>query len=90
MKSFKYSVQEIMFISTQSPRYSELSLQQTCPAELTSLDLEWLLTKNNYRNVDIVDLETREQILQSLVMRMRQVCYLRRLPVSKVRVMSRY
>ncbi|MFN9176201.1 MAG: hypothetical protein ACK58N_17295 [Synechocystis sp.] len=78
-----------MFISTQSPRSSDLSLQQKCPAELTSLDLEWLLTKNNYRNVDIVDLETREQILQSVVMRMGKVCYLRRLSVNKIRATSR-
>ena len=79
-----------MFISTQFSCPSVQSLPQKPLTELTGIDLEWLLTKTNNRNVEIVDGETREQILQSVVMRMRQVRYLRRLPVSTIRATSRY
>ena len=79
-----------MFISTQFSCPSVQSLHQKPLTELTGIDLEWLLTKTNNRNVEIVDGETREQILQSVVMRMRQVRYLRRLPVSTIRATSRY
>ena len=79
-----------MFISTQFSCPSVQLLTKKPLAELTGIDLEWLLTKTNNRNVEIVDGETREQILQSVVMRMRQVRYLRRLPVSTIRTTSRY
>jgi hypothetical protein len=82
-----------MFMSTHSPSPVVLSLPQKCPAELTRIALEGLLTNSNDSNesdTDIFDLETREQILQSFMVRMRQVCYLRRLSISKIRVTSQY
>lgn len=74
-----------MFSSVQSPLRPGCALQQKRIAGSASVDLEWLLAKNQPLNVDIVDTETREQILQSLMIRMRQRGYLRRLPVSKLR-----
>ena len=74
----------MMFSSIQSPKKS---VAPQCPKHLTGLtniDLETLLAQGDrLNNAKVVDAETRQQILQSLVLRMRHVRYLRHLPVSK-------
>lgn len=73
----------MMFSSIQSP---QKFVAPQCPKHLTGLtniDLETLLAEGDRLNAKVVDAETRQQILQSLVLRMRHVRYLRRLPVSK-------
>ena len=47
------------------------------------LDIEWLLAKSNRLEMDVVDGETREQILHSLMYRMRQRSSLRRVSIKK-------
>jgi len=79
-----------MFISTQSPCNVVYPLHQNYLAGLASVDWEGLLARSTHPNADIVDGETREQILQSLALRMRQVGYLRRLPAGKLRTKCRY
>ena len=80
----------MMFSSTQSPHNFVQPLHQKRPAGLASIDLEAVLTKSHQIQGESVDGETRQQILQSLVMRMRRVGYLRRLSVHKVCPQARY
>ncbi|MFM1843513.1 MAG: hypothetical protein RLZZ490_2256 [Cyanobacteriota bacterium] len=82
--------QAMMFISTQSHHSTFAPLPQKRLVGSAKLDLEKLLALGDRLSGDVVDLETREQILQSLVMRMRQVCYLRRLPAGNLSQQFRY
>ncbi|MEB3160446.1 MAG: hypothetical protein VKL20_03175 [Synechocystis sp.] len=79
-----------MFISTQSRCNAVAPLPPQRFGGSAKLDLETLLAQGDRLKGAVIDLETREQILQSLVMRMRQVRYLRRLPVGNLSQKFRY
>ncbi len=46
---------------------------------------DWFLQKNHILRSDVMDLETKQQILQSLLFRMRQMSCIRRLSATKLK-----
>ncbi len=68
--------------STLDPQ--ELLVNQPAHSTLEAMELERLIKKNNLFRAEIVDKETKQQIVQSLLIRTRQMSRIRRLSVRQL------
>lgn len=74
-----------MLETTQTiyPAISAITQESCFSADVVTRD--WFFSKNHILRSDVMDLETKQQILQSLLFRMRQMSCIRRLSATKLK-----